>query len=66
MLAELVSEVSHYKRINLGEREADFRARIGEGHNSSYKIFSLLKTIGAANGLQKCQQKGQKITMNLA
>lgn len=46
LLGELLSEVSHYKRVNLGEREADFLARIGEGHNSSYKIFSLLKKAG--------------------
>jgi hypothetical protein len=46
MLAELVSEVSHYKRVNLGEREAYFLARIGEGLNSSYRIFSFLKNAG--------------------
>ena len=46
LISELVLEVSHYKRINLGEREAEFLARIGEGHNSSYKIFSLLKKTG--------------------
>lgn len=46
LLSELVSEVSHYKRIDLGEREAEFLARIGEGFNSSYKIFSRLKSIG--------------------
>ena len=46
LISELVSEVSHYKKVNLGEREAEFLARIGEGHNSSYKIFSYLKKIG--------------------
>jgi hypothetical protein len=46
MLSELVSEVSRYKRVSLGEREAEFLARIGEGANSSYKIYSLLKKIG--------------------
>jgi hypothetical protein len=39
LIEELVSEVSHYKRLDLGEREAEFLARIGEGHNSSYKIY---------------------------
>ena len=46
LIEELVSEVSKYKRIDLGEREAEFLARIGEGYNSSYKIFSRLKSIG--------------------
>ena len=62
LLSELVSEVSNYKMIDLGEREAEFLARIGEGYNSSYKIFSRLKSIGTSNGLQKCQQKSKKIT----
>ena len=43
MLSEIITEVSRYKKVNLGEREAQFLSRIGEGENSSYKIFALLK-----------------------
>lgn len=43
LISQLVSEVSRYKDVNLGEREAEFLALIGQGHNSSYRIFSLLK-----------------------
>jgi hypothetical protein len=46
LVSELLSEVSDYKSVNLGEREAEFLARVGEGHNSSYKIFSYLKNTG--------------------
>lgn len=46
LIEELVLEISKYKRIDLGEREAEFLARIGEGHDSSYKIFSHLKKVG--------------------
>lgn len=46
LLSELILEISNYKRIDLGEREAEFLARIGEGFNSSYKIFSQLKKMG--------------------
>jgi DNA-binding HxlR family transcriptional regulator len=46
VLSELVSEISRYKRVNLGEREIEFLARIAEGDNSSYKIFSHLKKMG--------------------
>jgi hypothetical protein len=43
LLSEIITEVSRYKKVNLGEREAQFLSRIGEGVNSSYKIFALLK-----------------------
>ena len=46
LISELVLEVSRYKSASLGEREAEFLAKIGEGHNSSYRIFSHLKKIG--------------------
>jgi hypothetical protein len=42
--AELLSEVSRYKQgIHLGEREEQFLSLIGKGHNSSYKIYTLIK-----------------------
>jgi hypothetical protein len=46
LISELVEEVKRYKNVSLGEREAEFLAKIGEGHNSSYRIFSHLKKIG--------------------
>lgn len=46
LISQLVLEVSRYKKVNLGEREAEFLARIGAGENSSYRIYSFLKKMG--------------------
>ena len=46
MLPEIISEVSRYKKVDLGEREIQFLSLIGEGDNSSYKIFARLKRVG--------------------
>ena len=70
LISELISEVSRYKSVNVGKREAEFLARIGEGHNSSYKIFSFENVNKRVRRLQELgliteiKAKGESILNN--
>lgn len=61
MFDQLIRQVSEYKLPLIGEREAQFLYQIGDGEDTSYKIYSRLKKVGSTMDYKNINKRVRRL-----